>query len=115
MKTTTLLLGALLLMTCDIGGLGRECPAGRDGDLRHWVAARIQGAQEPPPNPGLEVLQNYDAVQKNARFGKPLHLAGRAHERGHTSSVHGLFCHASSRNCGAPARPRQDLHQRRGG
>ena len=40
--------------------------------------------------PGLEVVSNYDLVQKNARFGKPLKLAGQ-------SIVHGLFCHANSR------------------
>jgi alpha-galactosidase len=57
---------------------------------RQWVAAKLEGVILPAPNPGLEVVENYDAVQKNARFGKPLHLNNRSYTRG-------LFCHAQSR------------------
>ena len=40
--------------------------------------------------PGLEVVANFDSVQTNARFGKPLKLASAAYR-------HGLFCHANSK------------------
>jgi alpha-galactosidase len=59
--------------------------------VRNWVAARFQGEGElPPPDPGLQVLSNYDPVQKNARFGRPL-------RSGQTEFSRGLFCHAPSR------------------
>ncbi len=57
---------------------------------RQWVSAKLEGVILPAPDPGLEVVENYDAIQKNARFGKPLHLGGKAYTRG-------LFCHATSR------------------
>ena len=57
---------------------------------RSWVSARLEGVRLPAPDPGLEVLENYDSVQKNARFGNPLRLGGKAY-------THGLFCHANSR------------------
>ena len=47
-------------------------------------------APDAAPRPGLEIVANYDAMQKNARFGKPLKLAGKAYSRG-------LFCHAPSK------------------
>jgi len=54
-----------------------------------WVAAKLLGVDAPPPNPGLEVVRNYDSIQKDARFGRPLTIGGRQYE-------HGLFCHAES-------------------
>ena len=60
-------------------------------DARRFVAAAFEGGvPKTDAQPGLEVVANFDAVQKNARFGKPLKLAGKAYARG-------LFCHASSK------------------
>ncbi len=59
-------------------------------ETRRWVAAAFEGTVAPAPAPGLEVLANYDLVQKNARFAKPLNLAGTKYARG-------LFCHAPSK------------------
>ncbi len=60
-------------------------------EARRFVAGAFEGV---PPNtavqPGLEVVANYDAIQKNNRFGKPLKLAGKAYSRG-------IFCHAPSK------------------
>ena len=42
------------------------------------------------PNPGLEIVSNYDAIQRNNRFGHPLQIGG-------VKYAHGLFCHAPSR------------------
>lgn len=58
---------------------------------RQFAATRLEGAGPlGPPSVGLEVVANYDAVQKNCRFGKPLRLGGNA-------CRHGLFCHAPSK------------------
>ena len=38
---------------------------------------------------GITIISNHDAVQKNARFGKPLRIGGVEYARG-------LFCHAKS-------------------
>lgn len=58
---------------------------------RQWVAAKFEGvAKVDAPNPGLEVVANYDSVQKNNRFGRPLQIGG-------TKYTHGLFCHAQSK------------------
>jgi alpha-galactosidase len=56
-----------------------------------WTTSQFEGkAVSPSLQPGLEIVTNHDPVQKNARFGKPLNLAG-------TSYTHGLFCHATSK------------------
>ena len=68
-----------------------------------WVAARFDGVQVEAPRPGLEVVRNYDAVQKNARFGKPLKIAG-------ASFTHGLFCHANSQIVVHLPRPGKTFH-----
>lgn len=58
---------------------------------RNWVAAHLDGvAPAPDRSPALVVLANHDAVQKNARAGRPLKLADR-------EFTHGLYCHAFSR------------------
>ena len=60
-------------------------------EARRFVSQVFEGvAPDTAPRPGLEVLANYDAVQKKTRFAKPLKLAGQPLERG-------LFCHAPSR------------------
>jgi alpha-galactosidase len=60
-------------------------------EARRWTSTVFAGAPAPAAlRPGLEVVANYDLIQKNARFGKPLNLAG-------AKSTHGLFCHATSK------------------
>jgi len=60
-------------------------------EARRFVAAAIEGvAARTAAEPGLEVVANFDAIQKNNRFGKPLKLAGKTYARG-------LFCHATSK------------------
>jgi len=55
-----------------------------------WTMSQFEGkAVSSSLQPGLEIIANHDPVQKNARFGKPLNLAG-------TPYTHGLFCHATS-------------------
>ncbi len=57
---------------------------------RRWVATRLDGLTPPPDTAlGLVVVANHDAVQKNARAGRPLKLVER-------EFTHGLFCHAPS-------------------
>jgi alpha-galactosidase len=59
-------------------------------EARRFVAAALEGvAPQTAVQPGLEIVANYDAVQKETRFGKPLKLAGQTYARG-------LFCHAPS-------------------
>ena len=59
--------------------------------VRRWAAARFEGTALPnPTGPELFVLANYDAVQKNSRAGRPLHLAKQEYTRG-------LYCHAFSK------------------
>ncbi|HOX37547.1 MAG TPA: alpha-galactosidase, partial [Candidatus Brocadiia bacterium] len=71
--------------------LGRIVTRDEMAASRRWIAAKFEGVRTPkPPAPGLEVAANYDAVQKNARFGGPLKLGGMKYS-------HGLFCHAPSR------------------
>ncbi len=62
---------------------------------RQWTVQRfdkdgppIEGTARPAIG-GLEVLTNHDAVQKNARLGKPLKIGDVQFDRG-------LFCHAPS-------------------
>ncbi len=56
-----------------------------------WATARFAGLDEPQTNPaGLTVLANHDPVQRNARAGKPMRLAGKSYTRG-------LYCHANSK------------------
>ena len=64
---------------------------GEMAETRSWVSAKFEGVSPIPPlDPGLEVVVNYDAVQKDARFGKPLKIVD-------TQFRHGLFCHATSK------------------
>jgi len=64
---------------------------GELAEAHRWVTACFEGTTASVAlDPGLEVLSNYDLVQTNARFGKPLKLAGMKY-------ADGLFCHAPSR------------------
>ena len=58
---------------------------------RQWADIAFGGAQTPLPlSPGIEIVTNYDPVQKKARFGKPLKVNELTYTRG-------LFCHANSK------------------
>ena len=60
-------------------------------ETRRWTAARFEGiVPVQPAERALLVRANHDAVQKNARGGKPLRLVDRQFTRG-------LFCHAPSK------------------
>lgn len=60
-------------------------------EAHRWVAAKFEGTQPVEPvEPGLVVLANYMRVQRNARDGQPLMIAGTQYHRG-------LYCHAISR------------------
>ena len=60
-------------------------------EARRWVAARLLGgADVARPESLITVIANNDCVQKNARAGKPLSIAGHSYRRG-------LFCHAVSK------------------
>lgn len=60
-------------------------------EARTWVAAKFDGMQSPATvEPALVVLANHDPVQKNARAGKPMQIAGKEYTRG-------LYCHAFSK------------------
>ncbi|MHB0999908.1 MAG: NPCBM/NEW2 domain-containing protein, partial [Armatimonadota bacterium] len=58
---------------------------------KQWVSAVFGGSQKTDlPDSYLRVIENYDPVQKDARFGRPLKI-------GDVSYKSGLFCHANSR------------------
>ena len=61
-------------------------------EASRWTAAKFGGVAESPPEapPGLVVLANHDPVQRNARGGRPMRIAGAEFTRG-------LYCHAYSK------------------
>ena len=61
-------------------------------EAQNWVAAKFGGIAETTAVKGnsLEVVANNDAVQPNARGGKPMKIADRQYTRG-------LYCHAVSK------------------
>src|ERR1017187_8446076 len=60
-------------------------------EASQWVAAKFQGVvAKEAPVVGLMVLANNDAVQLNARAGRPLKIADKQYSRG-------LYCHAVSK------------------
>ncbi len=60
-------------------------------ESHRFVTAAFEGvAPTMADQPGLTILANFDSVQKNNRFGKPLKMAGKTFARG-------LFCHAPSK------------------
>ncbi len=61
-------------------------------EARQWVSAKFEGkadTQAPQMN-SMEVVANNDPVQRNARGGKPMNIAGKQYTRG-------LYCHAVSK------------------
>ena len=82
---------ALLLAVAPSAARAVTVSPGEMAEARRWAAAVFEGAAvSGAVDPGLEVVANYDLVQRDARFGKPLKLAGANHARG-------LFCHADSK------------------
>ena len=60
-------------------------------EARRWVAAKLEGVEEQEwPESALVMFANHGHVQKNARHGKPMNIAGSTYTRG-------LFCHATSK------------------
>ena len=60
-------------------------------EAQHWAAAKFSGVAETDVfSAGLNVLENNDPVQMNARGGRPLKIAETSYSRG-------LYCHANSR------------------
>ena len=60
-------------------------------ECQQWVGAKFKLIIETKvPETGLFVLANNDPVQKNARMGRPLRIAGQQYYRG-------LYCHAVSK------------------
>ena len=60
-------------------------------EAQHWAAAKFAGIQETGTvSSGIQVLENNDPVQMNARAGHPLKI-------GETIYTRGLYCHANSR------------------
>jgi alpha-galactosidase len=57
-------------------------------EARQWAAAKF-GGMEGKPEVGLQVLANLNAVQLNARIGRPLQIVDKQFTRG-------LYCHAVS-------------------
>ena len=90
MRSSVMMLGVLSAMVNALRAYGVSVLPDETATCRRWAAAKLEGVEIGAPDPGLEVAENYDAVQKNARFGKPLRIAGTQYTRG-------LFCHANSR------------------
>ena len=60
-------------------------------EARNWATAKFDALQPSAAvEPALVVLANHDPVQKNARGGKPMQIAGKEYTRG-------LYCHAFSK------------------
>jgi alpha-galactosidase len=60
-------------------------------EARRWVVAAFEGVEDAKtPEVGLQVLANNDAVQPNARGGRPLKIGDKQYTRG-------LYCHAVSK------------------
>ncbi len=58
---------------------------------QRWAAAQFAGEYTDVPAPvGITVIANHDAVQRNARNGRPMRLGDRQYTRG-------LYCHAPSK------------------
>jgi alpha-galactosidase len=84
--------GVLLLLLCAAcrAAFGISVLPEEQRAARNWAAAMFQGANDSTvPGDGLEVVRNWGRVQKNARYGQPLTIAGKSYARG-------LFCHAPS-------------------
>jgi hypothetical protein len=58
---------------------------------QRWAAAQFAGEHTDAAAPvGITVIANHDAVQRNARNGRPMRLGDRQYTRG-------LYCHAPSK------------------
>jgi len=60
-------------------------------EARQWVSAKFEGiVATAPASASIEVVANNDAVQPNARGGKPMRIVNQQYTRG-------LYCHAVSK------------------
>ena len=85
MKLINILEAAAIVMVSQLSYTATIIPEEMQ-TARQWVASKFEGIS----NPGLEVVMNYDSVEKNSRFGKPMQVGGKEYTRG-------LYCHAPSK------------------
>ncbi len=91
MRSGGLFVMAVVLAGLPMGARATMVTPDEMAEARRCAAAVFEGrVASAELRPGLEVVRNYDMIQKNARFGKPLKLA-------HQTFARGLFCHANSR------------------
>jgi alpha-galactosidase len=91
MRTAVLVLEVLTLMSLPLLAGGATPTPDEMAEARRWVAAKFLGqAETGPADAHIAVLANHDPVQKNARGGRPMKIAGREYTRG-------LYCHANSK------------------
>lgn len=85
-----LLIGVTILVASQTTSGTHVMP--REMEVAHrWTMAKFQGVEaKPSAEHGLIVIANHDAVQRNARAGHPLNIAG-------TQYTKGLYCHAISK------------------
>jgi alpha-galactosidase len=91
MRNIRLALSTLILLLSPLAARA-ESPTPSEFDAaRRWIAAAFEGHPVPPSTQtALEVVENHDPVQRNARAGKPLRI-------GDAQFTRGLYCHANSR------------------
>lgn len=83
--------GMVVLMMSALPAIGVTVTESEMAEARQWASARFEGrVMGPAVVPGLVVLANHDPVQRNARNGRPMNLAGTHYSRG-------LYCHAVSK------------------
>ncbi|HSV74615.1 MAG TPA: NPCBM/NEW2 domain-containing protein [Chthonomonadales bacterium] len=91
MLRTGVALALIAMEACAMASPGVRATPAEMEEARRWTAARLLGEPDArPPLAGLTVLANNDPVQRNARAGRALNIAGKAYTRG-------LYCHAVSK------------------
>ncbi|HNT86951.1 MAG TPA: NPCBM/NEW2 domain-containing protein [Candidatus Hydrogenedentes bacterium] len=84
-------MAAVTVLACLVQSFTGAAPTDAElAEAQQWVAAKFEGvAPAKEARPHVEVIENHDPVQANARRGKPLRLGDREYTRG-------LYCHAES-------------------
>ena len=86
-----LVLAGCLLLTLETSCRATEPGRSELNEALRWAQARFEGKVEMARvQPGFVVHANNDPVQRNARGGQPLKIAGQTFNRG-------LYCHATSK------------------
>ncbi|MCL6520005.1 MAG: alpha-galactosidase [Armatimonadetes bacterium] len=85
-----ILMGVAILAALQLAS-GANITTGEIVTAHRWATAKFQGiVEKASPKSGLLVLANHDPVQRNARAGRPLNIAGTQYSRG-------LYYHATSK------------------